>query len=285
MTVEDKVLLADSMDMFSDGNDRLTGSTQETAPAPRAETASTSDADRVRDDQGRFAPKEVAKPDATPQQQTQAPAVNADADPEKQPITKAEFKGMLEEREKRQAAQARADAAEARLRQIEDQQRSQIPSDTDPDVAQKIQGARADAIFTTSEMWATKEHGAETVKAAMDWALQRAQQNPAFAAEYFKQPHPIDWAVKQQKRDRILNEIGDDPDAFIEARIAARLGQAGTPQTQAAPLTQAASPQPASLTPQTPAPTRSIANATSAGGASVVPPWRVRGHRWDVHKH
>lgn len=273
MTIEDKVLLADSMDMFSDGNDRLPVAPQETAPAAeKDETAPKSDADRARDEQGRFAPKEAAKTDPAPQQQTTTPAVAADADEGKQPLTKAEFKGMLEEREKRQKAEKEATELRARIQQFEQQRQSQTPSDVDPEVAQKIQGARTDAIFTTSEMWATKEHGADTVKTAMDWALQRAQQNPAFAAEYLRQPHPIDWAVKQQKRDRILSEIGDDPDAFIEARIAARLSKTGATPTDAAPLSPAASPQPASHQPPTPAPTRSIANATSAGGASVVPP-------------
>lgn len=261
---DDKELLGDSMDMFAHGNSDL----PTTAETPEPTRTDTAPADRTRDDQGRFAPKEVAAT-PTPAPAAPTPPITPEVDPEKQPITKAEFKGMLEEREKRQKAEARALAAEAELQRA---RQSQPPSDLDPELAQRIQGARTDAIFTTSERWAKKEHGEDTVNSAMEWALQRAQQNPAFASEYLKQDHPIDWAVKQQKRDRILSEIGDDPDAFIEARIAARLSKGDAPPAAAAQPSPAASPQPASLpTPQVPAPTRSIANATSAGGLQVAP--------------
>jgi Tfp pilus assembly protein FimT len=265
MTTEDKPTLDDSMaGMFATGN--------ETPELPPVENPTgpiggePAQAERTRDEQGRFASQQ-----AQPAPVTQAPApttaATPDADPEKQPITKAEFKGMLEEREKRQ-----------------------IPSDADPEIAARIQGARTDAIFTTSERWAKKEHGEETVDTAMQWALQRAQQNPAFAAEYLKQDHPIDWAVKQQKRDAVLNQITADPEAYIQQRVAehlAKIGQApaAIPQTDAQP-SQAASHQPAPIPiAASPAPSRSIANASSAGGLQVVPPQGEFAALDLVHKH
>lgn len=276
---DEKELLGDSMDMFSHGNDTINRApAHEAVPDPAREEAAPAqvDADRARDEQGRFASKEVAKPDATPA--ATIPPVVADVDPEKQPISRAEFKGMLEWRDKAQKAEARAAELERRFQENQPKQ-SQIPSiQNDPDaIAQYVQSARDDAVFTFSEKIARKEHGEEAVTSAMEWGLQRARQNPAFQAEYLRQEHPIDWVVKQQKRDEILNQIGDDPDAFIEKRIAARLaalgqGGAAPSQPQAAQPSPAASPQPASQQTQTPAPTRSIANATSAGGVQVVPP-------------
>jgi hypothetical protein len=285
MTTEDKPTLDDSMaGMFATGN--------ETPELPPVENPTgpiggePAQAERTRDEQGRFASQQ-----AQPAPVTQAPApttaATPDADPEKQPITKAEFKGMLEEREKRQKAEARLADLE---REIQQSRQSQIPSDADPEIAARIQGARTDAIFTTSERWAKKEHGEETVDTAMQWALQRAQQNPAFAAEYLKQDHPIDWAVKQQKRDAVLNQITADPEAYIQQRVAehlAKIGQApaAIPQTDAQP-SQAASHQPAPIPiAASPAPSRSIANASSAGGLQVVPPQGEFAALDLVHKH
>jgi len=240
---------------------------KETPPAPKPADA-PKDQGPPRQADGKFAPVAQA---AEAEPASQIPAAD---DPDKQPISKAEFKGMLDEREKRQKAEAEAKALRDRIARFE-QQQPQGPSDQDPDIARRIDSARADAIFTTSERWAKKEHGDEVVLSAMDWAMQRSMQNPAFAAEYLKQDHPIDWAVKQQKRDRILNEIGDDPDAFIEARIAARLANinpaAAAPPNQAAQPAQAASPQLTAPPAQTPAPPRSLAHTASAGGLQAVP--------------
>lgn len=272
---DEKELLGDSMDMFSHGNDTLTR-TQATAPEPaRADAAPPviPAADRPRDEQGRFASQDAA-PQA-PAPAAPIPPANADAETEKQPITKAEFKGMLEERDKRHKAEAKAAELERRIQQFESQQQPpQIPSASDPEAfAQYLQQQKTNTVFDVSETMAREKHGDELVSKAMDWALQRAQQSPAFAAEYLKQKHPIDWAVKQQKREATLNDIGDDPDAYVRRR-AAELGLTGqaNPQPQAAQPATAASPQPASQQQQTPAPTRSIANAMSAGGAGVVPP-------------
>lgn len=276
MTIEEKDLLADSMDMFAHGNDDLNRTTtQDIAPesAKVEPTPVQTDADRTRDDKGRFASQEATPP--TPAPAVQTPAVNTDADPEKQPISRAEFKGYLDEKQKRQKLDDENKALRAQVQEYERQHPTQLPSDP-VEIQRVIESARTSAVFEFSEEVARKEFGNETVQAAMDWGLQRAQQNPAFQAEYLRQKHPIDWAVKQFKRDKILSELGDDPDAFIEQRVAARLAALNTApaaltQTQAPPAT-AVPPQPASQTPATPAPTRSIANATSAGGVQVVPP-------------
>lgn len=286
MTTDDKQTLGMD-DMFAHGNEPLPTST-ETPSEPQGETApATTAAERARDEQGRFASQEAAKPAPVPAQPATPAAVTPDHDPEKQPISKAEFKGYLDEKAKRKAAEDRAAALEARIQQFERQNPPQIPSAADPEAfAQYIQQQKTDLAFDMSETMAREKHGDEPVTQAMDWALQRAQQSPAFAAEYLKQKHPIDWAVKQHKRDALMSQVGDDPDAFVRRR-AAELGLiSGTPpQTEAQP-SQAASPQPAPTpTPQAPAPTRSIANATSAGGLQVVPPQGEFAVLELAHKH
>jgi len=88
---------------------------------------------------------------------------------------------------------------------------------------------------------ATKEHGEETVKAAMEWGMQRAQQSPGFAAEYMRQRHPIDWAVSQHKEQIELQEMRADKAAYIRKHATALgLIPQATPQSASAP----AAPQP-----------------------------------------
>lgn len=286
MTTEDKQTLGMD-DMFAHGNVPLE-TPVETPPEPQRETApATTAAERARDEQGRFASPEAAKPAPVTPTPAPTPAVTPDADPEKQPISRAEFKGYLDEKAKRKAAEDRATALEARIQNFERQQPTQIPSAADPEAfAQYIQQQKTDLAFDMSETMAREKHGDEPVTQAMDWALQRAHQSPAFAAEYLRQKHPIDWAVKQHKRDAVMSQVGDDPDAFVRRR-AAELGLIGQapPQTDAPP-SQAASPQPASdPPPQAPVPTRSIANATSAGGLQAVPPQGEFAALDLAHKH
>lgn len=282
--IEEKQTIDDSMaGMFAHGNEAPKLPPVEDLTGPLE--AETAPADRARDDQGRLASPEAAKPAVVPPPATPA-VITTDADPEKQPITKAEFKGMLEEREKRQKAEKEAKELRARIQQFESQQQQpQLPSASDPQaLAQYIDQQRTSLAFDMSETMAREKHGDEPVSQAMDWALQRAQQSPAFAGEYLKQKHPIDWAVKQHKRDAVLQQVGDDPDAFVRRRWA-EMNPTALPQTDAPP-SQAASPQPAPIPQQqATAPPRSIANAPSAGGAQVVPPTGEFAALDLVHKH
>lgn len=126
--------------------------------------------------------------------------------------------------------------------------------------------------FEVSELNAREKHGDDIVSSAMEWGMQRAQESPAFAAEYLKQPNPIAWAVKQHKRAALLDEIGDDEEKFITAR-AEKLGfvKASPAAAPAAPSTpQAAAPATPQPAPQA-TPTRSLASAPSAGGPAIVP--------------
>lgn len=229
-------------------------------PAPAATPEKT---EQPRAADGTFAPKEQAPP-------TPAPAAEQ---PQKPLIDPEQFKGYLEEREKRQALERKVKELESR-KPVEE---PQIPSiQTDPAAweayqQQLVQQTRATTIFDVSETMAREKHGDDAVSQAMDWAMKRSQESPAFAAEYLKQKHPIDWAVKQQKRDSLMSKIGDDPDAWVRARYAELT--AASPQPQAAQPSPAASPQLVPAAQPVPQPPKSIATATAAGGgANHVPP-------------
>lgn len=230
-------------------------------PAPQAEA-------QPRSADGKFASKEVAQPQA-------AAPIPAAPVIEKPKIEPEQFKGYLDERDKRKAAETRAAELERQLQEARaaQTQPAPAPSVNDPAYAdylrQQVESARISERFDTSELMATEKHGETTVKTAMDWAMDRSRTSPAFAAEYLKQKHPIDWAVKQHKRDVLMSQIGDDPDAWVRARYAELNG--GASQVQAQP--SAAPPQPAPAAQADPPPPRSIVNASAAGGgAAFVPP-------------
>lgn len=215
-----------------------------------------------RDDSGRFAAKTLEPPAiAAPVVEAPKPATEHGG------LTGPALAAVLDEREKRQKAEARLAALEAQRQQPQ----QYVPSVQDDPEAfaafmfEQTGRAHTSARFDISETLATEKHGAETVKAAMDWGLQRSQENPAFAAEYLRQKNPIDWAVRQHKKDKLISEMGDD-DAAQKAFIERRARELGllAPAPQAAPSVQAA-PQPVAQ-PRPAAPSLSLASAPSAGG-------------------
>lgn len=222
---------------------------------------------RPRDESGRFAPKSVEPPVTAP-----APAPSDT----QERIDPNQFKGYLDERDKRQAAERARDELQARLKAFEDAQNATPPAPIpsaleDPEgfaAAQAHQRYldRLDVLFHWSEAMSREKYGDEVTQTVMDWAMAKAKASPAFRDEYAGQKHPVDWAVKQHKRDAFLKEIGDDPEAY-KAKLLAEFAASGqhpqTPQTAANPST---------LPPPTQsAPTRSLAAASGAGGIASVP--------------
>lgn len=120
--------------------------------------------------------------------------------------------------------------------------------------------------FQMSDQMARQVHGPETVDTAVEWAKEKAQADPVFAASYMREQNPIDWIVRQHKRDGLLSQIGEDPDDYVRRR-AAELGLIG--QAAAAPVIPVA----ASVTqaPKPAVPPRSLVDAPSEGGVSHVP--------------
>jgi hypothetical protein len=129
----------------------------------------------------------------------------------------------------------------------------------------EVQRAVTAQKFEMSDVMARQSHGAETVEAAAEWALGKAQADPVFAAQYMRESHPIDWIVRQHKRDGLLQQVGEDPDEFVRRR-AAELGLIAQPAAGAqVPAVSAQQvPKPA-------APPKSLVGAPSAGGVQSLP--------------
>lgn len=200
---------------------------------------------------------EAVEPAPEPANPFTPPVVEAKPDPGFVPIT-----AMLEEREKRQAEKARADALEARL--AAQQQPAAIPDQwEDPEgYAAHQQSLRISDKLDISEEMARDKFGDEVVDQARDWALQQAQTRPGFYEELIRQRHPYKHAVELFKREQIASQVTPDDFAQFQAWKAAQA------QLQAAPATAPATPnQPRTLPP------RSLASAPSAGGVmtEVIP--------------
>ena len=150
---------------------------------------------------------------------------------------------VLDEREKRKALEQ--ELAQYRQRQ---QPEAIDPFDDPQAFAAQQQGLVQQAIiqdrFERSNEDAVEKYGEDKVKAAVDWATSRAQQNPTFAAEYMGKTRPIQWIVQQHERDVLMADIGD-PSKLDDwfAREAAKRGYSA--QSAPAAAIPVVAPQPA----------------------------------------
>ena len=222
------------------------------SPAPVQETQPV-EAPPIAPELAEAAPEpEAAQPEIAP------PAVHQDRN--------VPLAAMLDERDKRKAAERERD--ELRAAQAARQSPAEVPDPyDDPDgfkahIGEQLANQALSQRFDISETMARDKHGDDVVTAAMEWGANRAQTNPGFRDEFLSQKNPIDWVVRQQKRDATLADVGDDPDAYVRRR-AAELGFM-LPDAGAGAVSvpgQVAKPA---------APPRSIASAASTGGQREV---------------
>lgn len=157
-------------------------------------------------------PEEVAEETGEPEDA--APPVADREDSKSIPIT-----ALLDEREKRQEAQRRAEAAERRIAEIE-RRMSQKPQEVpdfyeDPDRRLQYEQHNIQQVLTKqkleqSRFFAEKEYGADTVQAAYDYF----DKHPQMTREFIGQPSPFHAAVAAYKRMQVVEEIGEDPDGY-----------------------------------------------------------------------
>lgn len=242
-------------------------------------TAPENTGGQPRDESGKFAakPTEAPAPAAapvtatveTPAPLTAAPVEAPKAEPGHVPIS-----ALLDEREKRQALQRRLDDFE---RQRQQQPETPPNLQTPEEIAAYVQREAANAAWSAraefSEGSAREKHGDEIVDAALAWndakcaAEKAAHGFSPFAVQQMRERNPIDWVIRQHKRDALLSEIGDDPEAY-RAKVKAEL-EVSFATNQPAPSAPAAThPQPVAPKP-TPRP--SLASAPNAGGMQTVP--------------
>lgn len=219
-------------------------------------------------------PAEAPSPPAEAQAPAEAVAETApEPQPEPTPAPQTPKDGpmapvaaLLDERDKRKAAEQRLAELEARLAQQQPQETPDPyddPAGYQAHIASQVQVQALSLKFDLSESMAREKYGDDAVTAAMEWGAQKAQANAGFRDEFLAQKNPIDWVVRQQQRDSLLSAIGDDDVETFVRRRAAELGLlaatdagAGNPSVPG----QQQAPRPAP-------PPRSIASAASATGS------------------
>lgn len=197
-------------------------------------------------------PEAVEAPPPEPEQEAPAPepepevATGVDAGPppavEEKPQS-IPLTALLDEREKRQriereAEQARRDLETLR-RQIAMQQQPKKAPDffEKPDeainyrlapVQQQIVGVK----MQQSQFLAERDFGKE----AVEEALRFFDEHPQLSTQLVDHPSPFHAAVEMHKRAKFLQQVGDDPDAYINAQVEARLKERlASVQTSPAP--------------------------------------------------
>lgn len=214
-------------------------------------------------------------PDAAPPVEAPAPeSAQAEAAQLREPEPEAPQGGhipiqaLLDEREKRQEAQRRADDLQRQMQQLQAQQNRAPEPDLydDPEAyAARMDQKLAQTEWTMrrnmSANFAISAHGQDKLDAAVKWADEKA--DPFVQQRFTAAPDPYGLLIKEYERDQLMSQIGTDPDAYVRRRFAELSG--GSAQQPAAP---AAIPQPAA----SPAPPRSLARVSGSGGATHIPP-------------
>lgn len=224
------------------------------------------------------APELPANPTDTPapppeQSQPGDPPAPTDTQtpPEKPEPGYVPIQALLDEREKRQRNEREVEE----LRQWRQQQEARRQAPQRPDMYDDPEGYAAyleqqqhaalwNATESVSKRFASKEHGAEAIGAAEQWALERVKTDPTIAQRFRASADPYEFLVGEFKRDQLLKEIGSDPDAYVR-RKAVELGLGSAQQPGAATPSQ---PQPGASTP----PPRSLATVPGSGGTQHAPP-------------
>lgn len=185
----------------------------------------------VRDEQGRFAPKEpepVAAPEPQGKDEAHVPSWR-----------------LREERERAESAERRAREIEANFQRQFNELQSRLPKQEPqpaPDVFEDPNrflehGVRQAVDPIKSEIGqlrefysrrdAEREHGADKVKAAYDWIAQgMASRDPEAVATYqraMQSMHPFGDLVQAHQQRLVYSQIGSDPNAWFERELEKRM--------------------------------------------------------------
>jgi hypothetical protein len=165
---------------------------------------------------------------------------------------------MLDEREKRQAAERRAKELEDWKRQQEEAQAQPLPPE------QVLAAQRYQDNLRYSRKFAERQHGKELIDQVHQWAYDRAARDPYFNAEMAAHDDPYEAAVQAYNREQVLQAVTpSDLDAF-RAWKAAQAQAAGEPRPESGAAPHSQTPAPVGLTAPKPPP-RSLAEASGTG--------------------
>lgn len=151
------------------------------------------------------------------------------------------IQAILDERDRRQAAEREAAMLRHRLEQIAAQQSAPKPVDLIEDPEARLAHERNTVTATLSqqlwnqkldmsEMMARSKHGDEIVTEAQQAFKAAVSQDPALYQKLLTDRHPYEFVVGWHRQQRLLSEIGTDPEAYkarlraeIEAEMAAKM--------------------------------------------------------------
>lgn len=202
------------------------------------------------------APAEPAPPAAPENTGEQA------ASPPEAPKSEAHMvpiSAILDEREKRQIAQREAEDLRRKVAEYEANNAAPQPPDPEQDPRgfaahqqAQVQHLLWNERLNMSEAMARSAHGDDIVDAARDAYMTAMKNSPAMQAELQRQANPYGYVVQWHKRQQVLADVGDDPEAFRQKVISDYLASN--------PAAAAAQPAPKPNLPP------SMAAAPSAGG-------------------
>lgn len=156
--------------------------------------------------------------DDTGEQEAAPPVAEVEKQPQHIPVT-----ALLDEREKRQLAERKAEETARRLAEMEARIRQAQAQRQAPDWFEDPQAAaqyQAQAIqqqiqaqrLEQSKFFAAREFGAETVNEAIAYF----DQNPHLSHQFLNEPSPFHAAVEFYKKQKFLSEVGENPEAYKE---------------------------------------------------------------------
>lgn len=189
-------------------------------------------------------PEVVEEAQAEPEAQVEPEGTGAPAEPPSAPEEKSRevpFVALMDEREKRQAAQRELE--EIRKKMAEYERNAQQPKEK-PDFFENPEAVVQQHITAVklqqSKFLAEKEYGADTVAEAYAYFDQHPQESQALLAH----PSPFHAAVEHYKRQKTMADMGSDPEAWINAQVEARIAErlAQTPPPKAPPPSMAKAP-------------------------------------------
>ena len=215
----------------------------------------------ARDEAGRFAAKgetqtEVQEKPADKPVETAPPVADtappAEQEPAPNPRESAFLAKANDEKAKRQKAEQQNQEYAKQLQQLQarllEYERKPAPDlATDPQghvqhVRQEVEFLRFNDKLDLSEQYARQKFGDELVTEAQMAFQAAAQAQPYLAVQLHQEKDPYGFVLKWHKQQKVLSEMGDDPDGYVERLIAQR-------QRPATPVTP---------------PPRSLASATGA---------------------
>lgn len=261
-------------------------------PAPAADAPAAEPQGQARGPDGKFAsalaPVSEAAP-AAPAPVAEAPVV-APAAPAPEPAHHIPIAAHLDERDRRQKAEDRAEAAEKRAAELERQQQQeaaakrQPPPDPEKDPIGHLNYLRQqdrafleaqsyDQKLDLSRRFAESSHGKEAVEKASAWFGERASSDPLFNRKVEQSRDPYELVVNEWKREQTLSQLGNDPkrvEAFLAWEAAQKTDPAAqAPAAAAAPATPTPPAAAPAAAPVAPRPSLAAAPAAGATGADT----------------